>query len=218
MIIEYCFYDMSYSDEEIKTLFKQVNEFHPSLVSVFPYNIKLAKSIFEESKTKIASVVDYPFGMSDSKVRLAQIEHAKKLGADCVNIVAQPNILCNRKYDKFREDIRNILELTTKLEIEARYVLEYRVFTYDLLYKIAQILKAEGIHTIYPATGYGLDDINDNIVAAALINKKVPINIVCNGNIWNQNQILNLNKVQLFGLQVNSVNSLRLLYENQLKS
>lgn len=217
MIIEYCFYDISHSDEELKNLFKQVNDYHPSLVSVFPYNIKLAKSLFDESKTRIASVIDYPFGMSDSKNRLSQIEYAKKLGADCVNIVAQPNLLCNRKYDKFREDIRGVIELTQRLELEVRYILEYRVFTYDLLYKVSQILKAEGISTIYPASGYGLDDINDNIVAAALINKKVPINIVCNGNIWNQNQILSLNKVSLFGLQVNSVNSLRLLYENQLK-
>lgn len=217
MIIEYCFYDISHSDEEIKNLFKQVNDYHPSMVSVFPYNIKLAKTLFDESKTKIASVIDYPFGMSDSKNRLSQIEYAKKLGADCVNIVAQPNLLCNRKYDKFREDIRGVLELAQKLELEIRYILEYRVFTYDLLYKVSQILKAEGISIIYPASGYGLDDINDNIVAAALINKKVPINIVCNGNIWNQNQVLSLNKVSLFGLQVNSVNSLRLLYENQLK-
>jgi deoxyribose-phosphate aldolase len=218
MITEYCFYDTSYSDEEIKELFKQVSEYHPSLVSVFPYNIKLAKSLFDETKTKIASVIDYPFGISDSKLRQSQIEYAKKAGADCVNIVAQPNWLCNRKYDKFREDIRGVLELATKLELEVRYILEYRVFTYDLLYKVAQILKAEGITTIYPATGFGLDDINDNLVAAALINKKVPINIICNGNIWNQNQILSLNKAHLFGLQVNSLNALKLLYENQLKS
>lgn len=217
MIIEYCFYDISYSDEEIKDLFKQISNYRLSLISVFPYNIKLAKSLLDESKTKVGAVIDYPFGMSDSKNRLSQIEYAKKMGADCVNVVAQPNFLCNRKYDKFREDIRGVLDLSKKLELEVRYILEYRVFTYDLLYKISQILKAEGIETIYPASGYGLDDIHDNIVAAALINKKVPINIVCNGNIWNQNQILSLNKAHLFGLQVNSINALRLLHENQLK-
>ena len=217
MIIEYSFYDISYSEEETKCLFKQINDYHPSLISVFPYNIKLAKSLFDESKTKVAGVIDYPFGMSDLKIRLSQIEHVKKMGADYVNVVAQPNLLCNRKYDKFREDIRNVVDLSKKLELKVRYILEYRVFTYDLLYKISQILKTEGVETIYPASGYGLDDINDNIVAAALINKKVSINIICNGNIWNQNQISVINKADLFGLQVNSINGLRLLYENQLK-
>lgn len=217
MIIEYSFYDISYSDEELRNLFKEVNEYHPTVVSVFPYNLKLAKTLFDNSKTQLASVIDYPFGMSDTKIRLAQIEYAKKMGADCVSIIAQPNLLCNRKYDKFREDIRAILELTTKLELETRYILEYRVFTYELLYKVAQILKAEGVDTIYPASGYGLDDINDNILASVLINKKVSINIICNGNLWNNNQIASLNKANIYGLQVNSVNALNLLCKNQLK-
>jgi len=216
MLIEYAFYDISYSDEEIKNLFKQVKDYQPNMVTVFPYNVKLAKNIFEDT-TKIACVIDYPFGMSDSKNRIGQIEQAKKFGADCVNVVAQPFVLCNRKYDKFREDIRSIVESATQLNLEVRYVLEYRVFTYYLLYKISQILKTEGINIIYPATGYGLDDINDNLVASALINKKIAINIICNGNIWNQTQVLSLNKANLFGLQVNSLNGLRLLHENQLK-
>lgn len=216
MLIEYAFYDISYSDEEIKNLFKQIKDYRPNMVTVFPYNIRLAKNIFEDT-TKIGCVIDYPFGMSDSKNRIGQIEQAKKFGADCVNVVAPPGYLCNRKYDKFREDIRSVLQSANQLQLEVRYILEYRVFTYELLYKVSQILKAEGINTIYPATGYGLDDINDNIVAAALINKKIPIHIICNGNIWNQNQILSLNKANLFGLQVNSINGLKLLHENQLK-
>ena len=101
---------------------------------------------------------------------------------------------CNRKYDKFREDIKNNLEICTKNNIELRYILEYRVFTYELLYKVSQILMDFGINTIYPSTGYLLDDINDNILASALINKKVPINIICNGNIWNISQINNVSK------------------------
>lgn len=216
MLIEYAFYDISYTDEEIKNLFNQVKDYQPNMVTVFPYNIRLAKNIFEDT-TKISSVIDYPFGMSDSKNRIGQIEQAKKFGADCVSVVAQPFLLCNRKYEKFREDIRLVLESATQLNLEVRYILEYRVFTYYLLYKVSQILKTQGIKTIYPATGYGLDDINDNLVASALINKKIPINIICNGNIWNQNQVLSLNKANLFGLQVNSLSALKLLHENQLK-
>jgi deoxyribose-phosphate aldolase len=213
--IEFSFYDISHSDEEIKILFNKVKNYDPKVVSVLPSSLKIAKSIFDNST--IACAIDYPFGILDTKNRLSQIETAHKIGANCVNIVAPNNYLCNRKYDKLREDIRLMLNLCSSLNIEIRYILEYRIFSYDLLYKVCQIFKVEGINTIYPATGYGLDDINDNIIAAALINKKVPINIVCNGNIWNKSQIENLNKAKLYGFQFNSVNALGLMHKNQLK-
>lgn len=54
-------------------------------------------------------------------------------------------------------------------------MLEYRIYSYELLYKIAQILLDHGVTTILPSTGYLLDDINDNILACVLIHKKWPI-------------------------------------------
>jgi hypothetical protein len=75
-----------------------------------------------------------------------------------------------------------------------------------------------GVKTIYPSTGYRLDDISDNILASALINKKVPINIICNGNIWNIGQVSSLNKGHLYGIKVNSVNALNLLSKNNQAS
>jgi predicted xylose isomerase-like sugar epimerase len=44
-----------------------------------------------------------------------------------------------------------------------------------------------------------------------MINKKVPsINIISNGNVWNQNQVDNIKKASLYGIRVNSINALRL--------
>jgi deoxyribose-phosphate aldolase len=129
-------------------------------------------------------------------------------------VVAQPYNFCNRKYEKFRDDIKYNKEICEKYSVELRYILEYRVFTYELLYKVAQILIDHNINTIYPSTGYALDDINDNILASALINKKVPINIICNGNIWNISQIQNIKKANLYGLKVNSLNGLELITQN----
>jgi deoxyribose-phosphate aldolase len=218
MITEYSLYDISMSDEEVRQNLKKAADFEISSVSVFNNHIKLAKNIFNDN-VKISTPIDYPLGILDSKTRIASIESAIKSGADIINITACPYLLCNRKYDKFREDIKNNLELAQKYQISIRYILEYRVFTYELLYKVAQILINGGIDTIYPSTGYLLDDIHDNILASALINKKVPmINIICNGNIWNIGQIQNIYKTNIYGIKVNSINALKLLQENKLKS
>lgn len=209
MIIEYSSYDISLSDDELRTNLQQAITFQPNTISVLPPSIKLAKNIIP-STISLASAVDYPLGVLDSKNRALIIETCIKNGAQIINVVAQPHNFCNRKYEKFREDIRTNSELCLKYGVELRYILEYRVFTYELLYKVSQILLDLGIKTIYPSTGYLLDDINDNILAAGLINKKVPINIVCNGNLWNIGQINTLKKSTLYGVMVNSINALEL--------
>jgi deoxyribose-phosphate aldolase len=221
MIIEYSIYDIAISDEELKKNLNGVARYNPSTISVLPANIKLAKNIISSSahkNIKISTCVDYPLGILDIKTRNLAIESCIKSGAETVAICAPSYFFCNRKYDKFREDIKSNLEICSQNNIKLRYFLEYRVFTYELLYRVSQILLDLGIDTIYPSTGYSLDDINDNIIAAALINKKVPINIICNGNIWNNSQINNISQSKIYGIKVNSINALDLLNQNNIKS
>lgn len=220
MIIEYSIYDIAISDEELKKNLNEVVTYNPNTISVLPANIKLAKNIISSTNKsiKISTCIDYPLGIFDTKTRNMAVESAIKSGADIVSVCAQSYFFCNRKYDKFREDIRSNLEICSKNNVKLRYFLEYRVFTYELLYRVSQILLDLGVDTIYPSTGYLLDDINDNLVAAALINKKVPINIICNGNIWNNSQINNIFKSKIHGIKVNSINGLDLLNQNNIKS
>jgi deoxyribose-phosphate aldolase len=211
MIIEYSIYDISLSDEEIKKLLAEAVQYKPNTISVLLPHIKVAKNILASTGISISTPIDYPLGILDTKNRATIVETAIKSGANIVSLVAQPSFFCNRKYDKFREDIKINLEICTQASVELRYMLEYRVFTYELLYKVSQILMDFGIDVIYPSTGHSLDDINDNILAAALINKKVPINIICNGNVWNIGHINNIKKIDLYGIKVNSINALQLL-------
>ena len=153
----------------------------------------------------------------DLKSRAIATENAIKSGAKIIDIVGPSYYLCNRKYDKFREDIRVLKELCDQYSVSLRYFLEYRVFSYDLLYKAAQILLDNGIMTILPSTGYSLDEINDNILASALINKKIPnIKIICNGNIWQSKHLVSIEKAGLYGVRVNSINGLELIAQNMI--
>jgi deoxyribose-phosphate aldolase len=213
MIIEYCSYDISLSDEEFKQNINCAISYKPKSISVLSPYVRLAKNLLPEDIT-LCSSIDYPLGTSDTKNRNMAIETSIKSGAKIINLVSQPYYFCNRKYDKFRDDIKSNLEICNKHSVELRYTLEYRVFTYELLYKVSQILLDIGVNTIYPSSGYLLDDINDNILATALINKKIPINIIANGNIWNISQIKTVYKANLFGIMVNSTNALKLLSEN----
>jgi deoxyribose-phosphate aldolase len=214
MQLEYCYYDTSSNEIELKENILQAIKYGVDSISIFPSYLKVAKSCIPEN-IKLSCPIDYPLGILDLKSRLSATESAIKSGAKIIELVCPTHLLSNKKYDKFREDIKEHLKLCNDSNAELRYILEYRVYTYESLYKIAQILVTQGISTIYPSTGYSLDDINDNILATVLINKKVSkINIICNGNIWHKNHIELLKKTNLYGIRVNSLNALDLLTKN----
>lgn len=218
MKLEYSLYDISLNDNEYKENITAALKYKVDVISVLPSYVKLVK-LFIPDDVKISSGIDYPLGTSDLKTRLLAIEHSIKNGARIIDVVAPPSPLTNRKYDKFRDDVKNILELCSSYpDVEVRYFLEYRIFSYDLLYKITQILHGYGIKNILPSTGYMLDDINDNILASVMIKRKVHnINIICNGNVWNDNQIASIKKADLYAVRLNSLNGLSLFAKNIAK-
>jgi deoxyribose-phosphate aldolase len=212
MHLEYCHYDITLKDLELIEIINKVIKFDLKTISVLPSYLKTLKSILSNTDIAASAPIDFPLGTMDLKSRLSVAENCIKNGASILDVVCPTHLLCNRKYDKFREDIKEMQSLCSNSNLEIRYVLEYRQFSYELLYKVAQILYDFNITTIYPASGYLIDDISDNITASALINKKVPnINIICNGNIWNDNQIKMAKKSKIYGLRVNSLNALELI-------
>lgn len=217
MKLEYALYDISFNDTELKETITQAVKYSPDVISVLPPCLKSVKNLVPDPII-LSCPIDYPLGTSDLKTRITGVEYAIKNGAKAVDVVATPYLLANRKYDKFREDIKHITEFCATFEnIQVRYMLEYRIFTYELLYKIAQILYGYGVKTILPSTGYMIDDISDNILASALIKKKVHnINIITNGNVWNLQQLQIVQKADPYGIRLNSINALDLFSKNIL--
>lgn len=211
MNIEYAEYDIASNENEIKNNISKSLKYKPYLVSVLPYHIKNIKSILPEN-IKISTPIDYPCGILDIKSRICAAENAIKCGASVIDVVVPSHYLCNRKYDKFREDVKNFYDICSQNNVELRYILEYRIYSYELLYKICQILFDNNIFSVIPSTGFRLDDLADNIIASALIQKKNNnLNIVCNGNIWNKKHLELIVKSKISNIRVHSLNSLDLL-------
>lgn len=209
--VEYAYFDVAANEKESKETFSLISKYNPSVVSVDLFNIKIASSALGK-ETQIAAIIDYPCGLLDLDSRISAVNYAIKSGANIIEMVLPSHFLVNRKYDKFRSDITNILEICKEKSITLRYVLEYRVYSYSLLYKICQILSDYEIFDVVVSTGYGIDDIYDNIIAGTLIQKKVPkINPIYNGNIWLDKHIEILQKAEINNVRVSSINALDML-------
>lgn len=214
MIIEYALHDLTENDQETKSQLEKVINFPVNSLSVYSPHLKLAKSVLDTSRHPIMlnAMLGYPYGQTESDTRQKMVKDSIESGANIITLSCQWHYAVNRKYDKIRKDIDLIKEICEENKTRLRYMLEYRVFSYPLMQKISEILLEKELDTIYISSGQYLDNIYDNLLASAMVNKKVPdIQIICTANIWHSDHIELLHKSDIYGQTVNSINSLELL-------
>lgn len=213
MHIEYAIHDADINDTEVKNQITSVIKYgNISTLSVLPTFLKLAKNLIGSSNIALATPIDYPFGINTTDIRLSMISNAVKCGASVVDVMIPFHAVSNRKYDKFRTDVQTLLDACKAHNIKIRYTLEYRVFTYETLYKLTQILLSFGIEEVLLSSGYRIDNIHDSILAGAMILKKTPqIKIVYNCNIWQKSHVAQLNSSNPHGIRLYSLPAVELI-------
>lgn len=214
-ILEYGYYDVAANDIEVKQNVAKAVKLSVDVVSVLPSYLRAIKNLLKDSETILSTVIDYPFGLSSIESRRVETENALKAGAKMIELVAPNHALCNKKYDKFRKDINEQKALCDRHNAELRYVIDYRTYTEYMLYKITTMVAAHQIDTIYPSNNYMLDNIVDNLIASMMIAKKVPyINVIVNGNAWNEKQLNLIQKTDIYGYKTNNILTLEALSSN----
>lgn len=215
MQIEYACYDRTLTEDEVKASIANAIKLGINNISIYQYSIPYIKSILNDD-IFLTCPADFPYGLSDLKSRNLMVSQIAKSGASCVDLVMQSKYVANRKYDKIREDIKSNLEICKENNIELRYILEYRLFGHETLAKICQILKDFQINDVIPSTGQMIDDINDNIIAAKYLYTKSGINVVINGNVWNQKHLDNIKSSEIKNIRLHYLSNIELLIKNNM--
>jgi len=211
MIIEYALHDLTENDLDTRKQIETAANFNIDSLSVYIPHLKLANSILKD-RIKINVSIDHPYGQMDTENRLDIVSKAIDNGAKIITMACQWYYAVNRKYDKVRKDAESIYDMCHKHQVQLRYTLEYRAFSYPLMQKISQILLEKNIYNAYVSSGQYLDNIYDNLIATSMINKKVPnIKLISTGNFWTREHVELLKKNHLYGQRVNSIHCLELL-------
>jgi deoxyribose-phosphate aldolase len=211
MYIDFVINKIDINETEAKNLVKSILDMRcVNSITVPHYLIKSLKPILNDEGVDFSCLIDYPLGISDQKTRLCAIEQAGKNGSNCIDITMPQNLASNRKYDKIRDDVKNVVEITKEYKITPRYILEYRVFDHHCLKKICEIFDNFGIKYVYPSSGYFIDNLADNILACLFLHQNSKdLNIIGSGNIWTNKHFETLLKSKIFGFRTNSIHSLQ---------
>ena len=212
MYVEYACLDYSLNETDVQSNINYAIKKGITNIAVLPYSIASIKNLYPD--ISLICPLDYPFGLSDPKSRNNMVSQATKAGVSIIDLVTPNKILANRKYDKFRDDIKSNLVLCQENNVKLRYILEYRVFSHEVLAKVCQILKDFGIDTVLPSSGIFLDDINDNLIVCNFLNLKSGINIICNGNIFLEKHAKAVKKSGNYGARLYYKNSIDIFLSN----
>lgn len=213
--IEYACYDSSITEIETRSNIEKAFKSGIKNISVFPYSVSTAKSVVDDASILNISVpIDFPYGLSDIKTRNFAITQTCKQKIQKIDLFIPSKILTNRKYDKFREDIKSNLDICSENNIQLRYILEYRIFSHEVLAKACSILMDFGVDTVLPSSGHMIDDISDNLIACNYLHTKANIKTICNGNIYNDKQVQSIKNANLYGIRLHHINSIDLFFKN----
>ena len=134
MYIDFALIDTEVNETTARALINEIQPYQINSITLPYYLIKPVKNLVS-SPTQISCLIDFPLGISDLKTRRCAVEQAIKAEVDLLDVAMPQNLAANRKYDKIRDDIKNIIE-TTENKVGIRYILEYRMFDHHCLKKI----------------------------------------------------------------------------------
>jgi len=166
-VIDQTFLKKGASDEEIKKICLETEEYGFRGLCIFPEHTKMSKEFLKDSGVKVITLIDEPTGASLPAERIKMAVKAKDDGSDEIDVVMKIDDFKNGKYGEVLNDLKNICRIMpTKVIIGSGYL------TDEEIKKASDIVKEAGAICVKTAT------INDPLDSAELSEKAKHVRIM----------------------------------------
>lgn len=151
------------SVEDIKILCDEAKNHNFFSVCINPSFVSLAYQILKETNVKVATVIGFPLGTTDTGTKCFETSIAKNEGAEEFDMVINIGMLKSKEYQYIYEDIKSVVEtadnLCTKVIIETCYLTKEEIIASSFISKLA------GASFVKTSTGFGIsgaksEDVN----------------------------------------------------------
>lgn len=142
------------SAEEIDALCREAETYGFAAVCVPPPFVQRAAGLLADSKTKIATVIGFPFGYSTAKAKLAETLQAIEDGADELDAVINLIALKNSDWDYLAEEIALLIPVIRREGRILKVIIESGVLTDEEIIRCCEIYAKAGVDFLKTSTGY----------------------------------------------------------------
>lgn len=153
--------DASY--EDIKALCNEAVSLHIQSVCVSPYYVSYAKELLASSTVNVCTVVGFPLGSNNTRVKEMEAIIAVEDGADEIDMVINIGAVKNGDYDYVKNEIEDIMAAIDGKVLKV--IIETCYLTDEEIGRLTEICNNTFVNFIKTSTGFGsrgvsLDDID----------------------------------------------------------
>lgn len=172
---------------QVKQLCEEADANKFASVCVPPLFVKQAKAWLQNSQTKVATVIGFPFGYSAVEAKIAEILLAIVDGADELDMVVNFTAVKNNDWELVANEINHVMPIIAAKGKVLKVIIESGVLNDDEIVKCCELYAAAGVHFVKTSTGYA--EQGASVHAVSLMRKHLPahIEIKASGGIRDYN-------------------------------
>lgn len=152
-IIDHTALKADQGEKKIKELCTEAIQYGFYSVCVNPVFVKYAADQLKNSAVKLCSVVGFPLGMNNSKIKALEAKQAILEGADEIDMVINVGALKEERYEFVANDIRSVVENAEDKLVKV--ILETCYLTEKEIVKACEIAMKAGANFVKTSTGFG---------------------------------------------------------------
>ncbi len=168
---------------EIQQLCKEAIENGFAAVCVPPMYVNEAKQLLEKSKVKVATVIGFPLGYSNTLIKVSEAKKAIDDGATEIDMVMNIAALKNKHYKQVLDDIQSVTMMAHFHKTIVKVILECCLLTNEEIVRACELCKEAGVDFVKTSTGFS--KAGATIEAVKLIRESLPqkIKVKASGGI-----------------------------------
>lgn len=141
------------TEAQVAKICEEALEHKFASVCVNQYYTKFVAEKLKGSDVKVCTVVGFPLGMSDTRVKAFETKAAIEDGAGEVDMVINVGALKDRKYDYVLNDIKTLKEVCGK-DVVLKVIIETCLLTEEEKVKACELSKEAGADFVKTSTGF----------------------------------------------------------------
>jgi deoxyribose-phosphate aldolase len=150
-------------------------EYGFAAVCIPPYFVKDARQILGDAKTKLATVIGFPFGYSHFEAKLAEAGEAITEGADELDIVMNIAAFKSNDLAYLETEIDQLTRLAKEKKLLVKLIIESGILTNEEIIRCCELYKHFPVDFLKTSTGYA--EKGASVEAVQLMRAHLPTSI-----------------------------------------
>lgn len=140
---------------DIRRLCTEAIEYGMAAVCIFPSYVPMARDLLKGSRVKIATVIAFPFGVTFTEIKEAEMRSSAARGADEMDFVINIAALKSGDDKAVEDEMEQLTAKARTIGVHTKFIIETAYLTDDEKVRICRVANRVKPDFMKTSTGYG---------------------------------------------------------------